>query len=85
MAPIKEKQFVAILDRWQPVHLGRQAVLTALCSRFNRVVIGIGSSNIHNYRKPFAITEVVKMIRLSLKAYNNFSLVPIPDLVDDQE
>jgi nicotinamide-nucleotide adenylyltransferase len=77
--------YVAILGRWQPVHLGHQAVLTSLCEQFKRVVIGIGSANIHNYRNPFSVSEVTEMLRLSLPNYHNFKLLPVPDMANDQE
>lgn len=77
--------YAAILGRWQPVHLGHQAVLTALCERFERVVIGIGSSNIQDYRNPFLVTEVTEMLQLSLPTYTNYTLNPIPDQTRDQD
>ncbi|MCJ7701514.1 MAG: adenylyltransferase/cytidyltransferase family protein [Anaerolineales bacterium] len=84
MEPYKNPSFAAILGRWQPVHLGHQAALQSLCSRFDRVVIGIGSSNIHDYRNPFSLAEVKDMLRLSIGNYTNFTLLPIPDIIDDR-
>lgn len=73
----------AVLGRWQPVHTGHQAVLQSLCDRFDRVVIGIGSPNVDDYRSPFALAEVEAMLRLALPGRDNYSLLPIPDLPDD--
>jgi len=76
---------VAILGRWQPLHLGHQAVLRALCDQFERVIIGIGSANIQDYRNPFTIEETTRMLQLGLEEYHNYSLIPVPDLFDDQD
>jgi nicotinamide-nucleotide adenylyltransferase len=81
----KRERVVAVLGRWQPVHLGHQAVLEALCERFERVVIGVGSADTHDYRSPFSLAEVSDMLHLSLKDYNNYELAPIPDLLSDPE
>lgn len=67
------------------MHLGHQAVLTALCERFERVVIGIGSSNIDDYRNPFSVTEVTDMLHLSLPSYTNYTLIPIPDQISNRD
>jgi nicotinamide-nucleotide adenylyltransferase len=83
MANSKNEELVAILGRWQPIHLGHQAALHSLCDQFKQVVIGIGSSNIEDYRNPFTLTEVVDMLNLSLGGYSNFESVPIPDVLDD--
>lgn len=76
---------VAILGRWQPVHLGHQAALQALCERFENVLVGIGSANIHDYRNPFSLAEVTEMLHLSLAAYSNYTLVAVPDMRADLE
>jgi nicotinamide-nucleotide adenylyltransferase len=81
----KIDKVVAVLGRWQPVHLGHQAVLEALCERFERVVIGVGSADTHDYRSPFSLTEVTGMLQISLRAYANYELAPIPDLASDPE
>jgi nicotinamide-nucleotide adenylyltransferase len=64
---------IGVVARWQPVHLGHAAVLEAMCDRSARVSIGIGSANRHDIRNPFSLTE---------RMYDNYSLLPIPDLDD---
>ncbi len=81
----KGENSVAILGRWQPVHLGHQAALQALCERFENVLVGIGSANVHDYRNPFSLGEVTEMLRLSLAAYSNYRLAPIPDVHAEPE
>lgn len=76
-------QSVAMLGRWQPVHLGHQAALHALCERYAHVTIGIGSANLSDYRSPFALEDVRAMLAMALRGYRNYTLLPIPDLPDD--
>ena len=78
-------KLAAILGRWQPAHLGHQAALHALCEQFGQVIVGIGSSNIHNYRNPFTLDQVRDMLLLILEDYDNFKLTPIPDTMDDRQ
>lgn len=85
MVSVNSKKNVVVLGRWQPVHNGHQAALHALCRQFNFVNIGIGSSNIHNYRNPFTLYEVIDMLNLTLKFFNNFAFTPVPDSPDPQE
>ena len=73
----------AILGRWQPVHLGHQAALQSLCERFERVTIGIGSSNVTDYRSPFALDHIRAMLHLALDGFSNYRIIPIPDDPDD--
>lgn len=83
MNPVQKTSFAAMLGRWQPVHLGHRAALISLCEQYDRVVVGIGSSNIHDYRNPFSQREVEDMLNLVLAPFDNFTLIPIPDQHDD--
>jgi nicotinamide-nucleotide adenylyltransferase len=71
-----------MVARWQPVHLGHAAVLRGLCKRHQRVFIGIGSANVQNARSPFTLAEVTAMLELVLADFNNYQLIPLPDLGD---
>ena len=73
---------IGIVARWQPVHLGHAPVLRAICERAGKAMIGIGSSNRYNYRCPFTLEETEAMLRLFLGGWDNFLLVPVPDLDD---
>ncbi len=77
-------QKVAILGRWQPLHLGHQAALHALCERFPHVLVGVGSANMIDYRNPFSLDETRDMLRLGLEGYHNYELIPIPDTRDEE-
>jgi nicotinamide mononucleotide adenylyltransferase len=46
-------------------------------------MVGIGSSNIDDYRSPFALADVEAMLQLALAGYDNYTLIPVPDLPDD--
>lgn len=71
-----------MIARWQPVHLGHAAVLRALCTRYARVRIGIGSANVQDVRSPFRLEEVRAMLDLALADFDNYTLIPLPDLND---
>jgi nicotinamide-nucleotide adenylyltransferase len=75
-------QRIGMVARWQPVHLGHVPVLRALCSRSAEALIGIGSSNRQNARSPFTLEETAAMIRLVLAEWDNYTLIPVPDLDD---
>jgi nicotinamide-nucleotide adenylyltransferase len=71
-----------MIARWQPVHLGHAPVLRALCDGASQALIGIGSSNRYDYRNPFTLEETMDMMRLVLVGWQNYKLVPVPDLDD---
>ena len=71
-----------MVARWQPVHLGHAAVLEGLCRSAERVKIGIGSANVQDVRSPFLLGEVEEMLHLALDGYDNYELIPLPDLHD---
>ncbi|MBM3126995.1 MAG: hypothetical protein FJZ87_18315 [Chloroflexi bacterium] len=73
---------IGMIARWKPVHLGHQAILEALCGAGEQALIGIGSSNRYNPRNPFTIEETKAMLQLVLAGFENYLLIPIPDLDD---
>jgi len=73
---------IGMIARWQPVHLGHASVLHALCDRASSALIGIGSSNKHDFRNPFRLEEITDMIRLVSGTQRNYELIPVPDLDD---
>jgi nicotinamide-nucleotide adenylyltransferase len=75
-------QKIAMIARWKPVHNGHLPVLRALCPQAEQAVIGIGSANRYNMRNPFTLEETTEMLNLALKGFNNYKLIPVPDLDD---
>jgi nicotinamide-nucleotide adenylyltransferase len=73
---------IGMVARWQPVHRGHVPVLHALCDRASQALVGIGSSNRHDFRNPFTLEETIDMIRLVLSGRENYTLIPVPDLDD---
>ncbi len=73
---------VGMVARWRPVHAGHLPVLQALCQCATHALIGIGSSNRYNFRNPFTLDETTDMLRLALAGYENYTLIPVPDLDD---
>jgi nicotinamide-nucleotide adenylyltransferase len=73
---------IGMVARWKPVHLGHLPVLHALCEQAEHALIGIGSSNRYNARNPFTVDETTDMLNLVLASYDNYTLIPVPDLDD---
>lgn len=71
---------IGMVARWKPVHLGQAAVLRALCACADHALIGVGSSNRYNARNPFTLEETQDMLCLALNDYDNYELIPAPDL-----
>jgi nicotinamide-nucleotide adenylyltransferase len=71
-----------MIARWQPVHKGHVPILHALCAQSTHALIGIGSSNKHNLRNPFTLEERTAMLHLVLTRWDNYTLIPVPDLDD---
>jgi len=47
-----------------------------------KVKIGIGSAHVQDVRSPFTTAEVMDMLHLVLAGYDNYELIPLPDLHD---
>jgi len=73
---------IGMIARWKPVHVGHSAILRRLCQQVGQALIGIGSSNRYNARNPFTAAETEAMLRLSLSEFNNYEIIPVPDLDD---
>lgn len=73
---------IGMVARWKPVHLGHLPVLHGLCTQAEHALIGIGSANRYNARNPFTLEETEMMLRLALAGYDNYTLIPVPDLDD---
>lgn len=73
------------IGRFQPFHNGHLRVLQQLSSRYDDIIIGIGSSQYHDTSdNPFSGMERKKMIAQSLHAagIQNVQIVLIPDIHD---
>ncbi len=73
---------IGMVARWKPVHRGHLPVLHALCEEAEHALIGIGSANRYNARNPFTLDETTAMLDLVLAGYDNYTLIPVPDLDD---
>lgn len=73
---------IGMVARWQPVHRGHAAILRALCSHAQTVLIGIGSADRHNVRSPFSAEDITAMLRLVLPRQTDVQIFPIRDLND---
>lgn len=73
---------IGMVARWRPVHNGHAAVLRAICGQAEKVIIGIGSANVYNYRNPFTLEETKDMLHLALAGWHNYTLIGVDDLND---
>ncbi len=76
------------IGRFQPPHKGHISVIKEILKNFDKVIIGIGSSQEKNtYENPFSAGERIQMLKLSLKdlelPLTKFSFIKISDKFDD--
>ena len=72
-----------IIGRFQPFHKGHLQVIKYIVSKYEDVIVGIGSAQYsHTLENPFTAGERHLMISRSLEAegIHNYYLVPIEDL-----
>ena len=71
------------IGRFQPFHKGHLKIIVNASTKYEEVIIGIGSSQYGNKSdNPFTATERKNMIRSSLKKIDvkNFKIILIPDI-----
>lgn len=70
----------ATVARFKPVHLGHAAVLDAMASVADELVVGVGSANRYDVRNPFTAEESSEMVRLVLGQRPGLRILHVPDL-----
>jgi len=71
------------IGRFQPFHNGHLKVVETLSKKYEKVIIGIGSSQYSNtFDNPFSSDERKLMIKKSLESLNikNYEIILIPDI-----
>jgi len=71
------------IGRFQPFHNGHLKVIKYILSKYDEIVIGIGSSQYKNTSKnPFSFNERKKMIENTLKkeGISDYRIIDIPDI-----
>lgn len=78
-----------IIGRFQPFHRGHLYLFQESFKNVEKVIIGIGSVNVHDENNPFTQRQVEDMINKVIinKKWNNqvIQIVGIPDFHDDQK
>lgn len=78
-----------VIGRFQPFHLGHQYLIEQALKHADKIIIGIGSSNIEDENNPYKIGLREEFIKEFLKqeglANRVTKLVYIPDVPDDDE
>lgn len=77
-------EVVAIM-RGNPPHANHTAMLRELCSRSVKLKLNLGSSNKFDKKNPFKIEEREEMMALALGEYNNYELLRLPDVGNDEQ
>lgn len=80
---VKYQDVVAIM-RANPPHVNHTGMLKELCRQSRSLRINLGSSNKFNNKNPFKIEEREEMMKLALYDFDNFQLVRLPDVNDDE-
>jgi nicotinamide mononucleotide adenylyltransferase len=81
----KQLYHVSTIMRAKPPHRNHIAMLESICQKSVEFTINIGSSNKLDDKNPFYPNETEDMLRLGLKDYSNFKIIPIPDFHDDEK
>jgi len=74
------------VGRFQPFHNAHFEDIKNILKEFDKVIIGIGSSEEYNTQdNPFSLKERIEMIEICLTDNNvqDFTIFPIPDINDD--
>ncbi len=72
-----------LIGRFQPFHKGHLKIIQDLSKKYDKIIIGIGSSQYnHTYDNPFTADERIEMIKNTLDAHGvkNYHVVLIPDI-----
>ncbi len=72
-----------LIGRFQPFHKGHLKIIQDLSKKYDKIIIGIGSSQYnHTYDNPFTADERIEMIKNTLDAHGvkNYRVVLIPDI-----
>jgi nicotinamide-nucleotide adenylyltransferase len=74
-----------IVGRFQPLHNGHMKLIEHVEGEVDNIIIGIGSSHAgHTWDNPFTAEERRGMIERSLKTFQRYKIVEIPDVHNDK-
>jgi len=78
-----------VVGRFQPFHKGHLHLIKEALKHADKLVIGIGSSNIKNQDNPFSFEERKEMVEEVLQSENLWDkvqlIIPLADVPDDME
>ena len=88
--PPKKVKRVVFVGRFQPFHRGHLSVIEYLLSKFDQVLVVIGSSDkFRTPENPFTVGERHAMVKATLDDLkvkpDKFKVVPLPDIDDDEK
>lgn len=78
-----------VIGRFQPFHLGHKYLIDKALNICEKIIIGIGSSNIVDEKNPYSISKREKFIRHFIQKEGIedriVKIVNLPDVPDDEE
>ncbi len=79
------KTTALMIGRFQPFHNGHVKLIEFAEEEVDKIIIGIGSSQeSHTWENPFTAEERRKMIERSLKTFQRYEIIEIPDVNNDK-
>jgi nicotinamide-nucleotide adenylyltransferase len=78
-----------VIGRFQPLHYGHIYLLQQALTHVEKIIIGIGSSNVTDEDNPFSYEQRVHMIRQAVQKENMMEdvvkIIPSDDVPDDDQ
>ena len=77
-----------VIGRFQPLHYGHLFLIKQALTIANKIIIGIGSSNVVNHDNPFSLQHRQQMLAAALEKEKEIAkriirITPLPDFPDD--
>lgn len=86
---IKKYKIGLVIGRFQPFHLGHQFLIEQALKHAEKIIIGVGSSNIKDENNPYNVRQREEFIKSFLKEEELLdrvlNIVYIPDVPNDSE
>ena len=74
------------VGRFQPFHKGHEYAIKSLFSKFDKLIVAVGSINRSDNENPYTFAQRKQMINAVLKNYRSkYKIIGIPDTTSDQQ
>ncbi len=86
---IKKYKVGLVIGRFQPFHLGHQYLIEQALKHAEKLIIGVGSSNVEDENNPYNVGQreefVMEFLKQEKLSDRIIKIVYIPDVPDDEE